>query len=60
MQLRLRLRQRRQGVDAEQKLAGFFFVHVENLHINFPVGIEVAAEVAVDELGWTDFISAAR
>ena len=48
---------------AEQNFAGFFFVYVENLHVDFHIGIEVAAEVATSSFPnsfGTDFSPGSR
>ena len=39
-----------QGIDAQEQGAGLGVRHVEDFHVHFYVGIEIAAEVAVDEL----------
>jgi hypothetical protein len=38
------------GVDAEEEGAGLVVAHVQDLHVHFHVAVEVAAEVAVEEL----------
>ena len=39
-----------EGVDGEEEGAGFGVIHVEDFHVHFQIGVEVAAEVTVDEL----------
>ena len=37
-------------VDAQEELAGLFFVYVKHFNVHFLIGIQVAAQVAVDQL----------
>ena len=39
-----------EGVDGQQELAGFCVGHVEDFHVHFQVRVQVAAQVAVDQL----------
>src|SRR6202008_3340005 len=50
VQLFLRFRHRGQGVDAQEQGSGLVVVDVQGLHVDQHVRVEVAAQVAVEQL----------